>query len=419
MKEQTTEGGGNVRRVVIVGAGIAGFTAAKTLAALGSSVEIVLINGEDRIPYKRTKLSKNMVRPFARDAFALAEASWYSESGIELVNGRQVVTLDTREKSLTLDTGETLDWDAAILATGSEPVRLEGDAFSGMPVLTVRRAADVEQMLHAIEGTHDLLVIGGGVLGVEVSEQLTRMGHRVTFCIAAARVMANQLNERASADLAELLDSNGIELLLGHQITGLSLDREKIGTVIDSTNRRFDAVIACVGVRPSVELARGAGLGTRRGILVDQYLETSEPGVFAAGDAAEHARGFLSYLWHAAEYQGELAGRNAAAYLDVIPGQPKSIFDNPPFRLKCEVFDRYYFSAGVLPGVNLSSPAAADGFRLVEEEADGNRYRLFSFHDSRLVGAIMINDHDRAKSYQAAVREGWTESRVMEELKWN
>lgn len=422
MKERTTDGSDALRRVVIVGAGIAGFTAARTLAALRNGIEIVLINGEDRIPYKRTKISKNMVRPFDRDAFALAQESWYRESGIRLLNGRQVSRLDTRAKSITLDTGEELSWDAAILATGSEPVHLEGEAFSGLPVLTVRRAADVEQMLRAVERAHDLLVIGGGVLGVEVSEQLTRMGRRVTFCIGAQRPMANQLNETASADLAGLLEMNGVELLLGRQITGLSLDREKIGAVIDSAKRRFDAVIACVGVRPSIELAVGAGLKVGRGILVDQYLETSEPGVFAAGDAAEHAKGFLSYLWHAAEYQGELAGRNAAAFLDLIPGQPKSIFDNPPFRLKCEVFDRYYFSAGVLPGVNLSradAADAADAYQVVEERADGNRYRLFCYRDARLAGAIMINDHDRAKVYQKAVREGWTRGRVEEELRWN
>ncbi|WP_455382108.1 NAD(P)/FAD-dependent oxidoreductase [Salinispira pacifica] len=411
-------------RVVIVGAGIAGFTAAKTLAEAASGTRISLVNGEDRLPYKRTKISKNMVRPFERDAFALAQEPWYHESGIELLNGRTVSELDSGRRLVRLDDGREIEWDALIIATGSEPERLDVPGAEEVPVHTVRRAADVERMLAAIADAKEVLVIGGGVLGVEVCEQLARMGRRVTFCVSSARVMARQLNGVASADVAALLERNGVVLLTGTEVRSLAparagaLGADRIAAEVGSATRSFDAVVACVGVKPDVEIAERAGIRVRRGIVVNQYLETSAPGVFAAGDAAEHAGGFLSYLWHAAEYQGELAARNAAVFLNLLPGQPKSIFDNPPFRLKCEVFDRYYFSAGILPGVTLPADGAT-GLEVSEERADGGRYRCLVYRGQRLVGVIMINDHDRAKIYQKAVREGWSPERMEEELQWN
>ncbi len=432
MKEMANEFGQKFPRVVVAGAGIAGFTAAKTLASIGGAVDIVLVNGEDRLPYKRTKISKNM--PFSRDAFSLETDDWYRSNRISLLSGRKVVELDIGQKRVSLDDGQTIRWDAALLTTGSVSAPLEVPGADRVPIHTVWTAADVEHLLDATKGARRILVVGGGVLGVEVCEQFSRMGKEVVFSVSARGVMGRQLNDYASRHLARFIESNGIEIAAGKRVSALEPGRpgetnagEGITAILGNERVGVDAVVACTGVRPSVDLAVGAGIDVRRGITVNEYLETSAPGVFAAGDVAEHAQGFLSYLWHAAEYQGEIAARNAASYLGLGTQNPRSIFENPPFRLKCEVFGQYYFSAGVLPGVNTAHAAGITAARRIEEESayraveqtgSGDRYRLLWYRANRLVGVIMVNDRDRAKTYQKAVREGWAPNSVEEELKW-
>jgi NAD(P)H-nitrite reductase large subunit len=421
----------NSRRIVIVGAGIAGFSAARTLAESGWGYEIVLVNGEDRPPYKRTKVSKNIARGFGHDDFALEPEQWYRESGIRLVSGTTVEAIETETRSLRFANGEQLEWSALILATGSTPAQLELPGADSAGVYVVQTASDGERLRTGVRHAQSILIIGGGVLGVELSEQLSLLGKSVTLCAAGDRLMPRQLNRRASRTLFRLLEENRIGILMGEPVreirsvasaahTPASIPR--LGVLTSSGERSFDAVVACVGVRPSVGLAQKAGLDVRTGILVNEFLQTSSPAIFAAGDAAQHRDGFLSHLWHAAEYQGALAARNAVAFLE-SPSEPPplTIFDNPRFRLKCEVFGRYYFSAGFLPGVNVpeESGAFVDTARVeVEEEREPDRYRLYSFRNDRLSGIIMINDPDKAKTYQKAIREGWDRSRVERELAW-
>ena len=433
MKGTAEESGKNVKRVVVVGAGIAGFTAAKTLASIGRGLEIVLVNGEDRLPYKRTKISKNM--PFARDAFALENEEWYESNGVALLSGRRIVELETQRKRAILDDGQTIRWDAVVLATGSVSTPPAVPGADRVPVYTVWTAADVERLLDATKGARRILVVGGGVLGVEVCEQFSRMERDVIFCVSARGVMGKQLNAYASGHISRLLESKGIEIVTGKRfsalepgIRGEAYQAAGITALLGNDSITVDAVVACTGVQPAVELAARSGIVVRRGIAVNEYLETSVPGVFAAGDAAEHEHGFLSCLWHAAEYQGEIAAQNAAFYLGVAPAERRSLFENPPFRLKCEVFGQYYFSAGMLPGVNTAHAAAAvvggavdagPAYHAVEENGSADRYRLLWYRENRLVGVIMVNDGDHAKAYQKAVREGWEPNRLEEELGWS
>jgi NAD(P)H-nitrite reductase large subunit len=160
---------------------------------------------------------------------------------------------------------------------------------------------------------------------------------------------------------------------------------------------RFDAAVLCVGVKPDVALAEDAGLETGRGILVNDHLETSNPDIYAAGDCAEHADGSVTDLWHAAEYQGEIAAKNAAGG-DIA-------YDGLLFRLKLEVFDSYFFS--------INKPRDPLAVENVESEI-GKLYQCFFFEEDRLTGAIMVNDKERAKEYQQAVRESWEKQRVLE-----
>jgi len=377
------------RRVVIVGAGIAGFTAAKTLAEMENGTAIVLVNNEDRPPYKRTKVSKNVAAGFTRDDYALAAPDWYGSSGVQLADGRQVISIDAAAHTLTLDSGADLEWDVILLATGSTaavPTPQMDTAAGGAYV--VRTAADVDRLRRALAHAGSVLVVGGGVLGVELAEQMRLAGARVTLSIRGSRLMPRELDERASDHLSAQLAANGVRL------------------AASPAEGRFDATVYCIGSHADVRIAQQSGLAVRHGILVDRYLQTNIAGIFAAGDAAEHADGTMTHLWHAAEYQGALAARNISALLSGAADRMKP-FDNPAFRLKCEVFGHYYFSVGRLS-------EDENGSRI--EAPDGDRYRSYGFNGDRLMSVVMIDDPDRARQYQTAVREGWSRARVEEEF---
>jgi NADPH-dependent 2,4-dienoyl-CoA reductase/sulfur reductase-like enzyme len=226
------------------------------------------------------------------------------------------------------------------------------------------------------------------------------MGVQVTLAGATPQLMPRQLSLRGSEILEELLTSKGVKLRFQEEI--LSFERRKKGgfsVTMIRDNAAFDMVVFCIGVAPRKALAEAAGIQTNTGIIVNSHLMTSADGIYAAGDVAEHSGGHISYLWHAAEHQGHIAGLNAAGV--------DTLFENPPFRLKCSVFDSYFFS--------MSKPRDSLDYGLEEFELNG-RYQCFYFDGDVLHGAVMVNDSDRAKTYEQAVRERWNRDQVRSEL---
>lgn len=388
-------------RYLIIGAGIAGLTAVRAIRERDPSGSILLVSEEDRVPYKRTKISKYLARGFERDDFAMESGEWYQENHIDLAVGETVLSVDPGLHRAHLPVVGEVRWEKLVFANGSLAILPPGMEL-GRAVAVVRTASDVERLRQAVMPMKRILVAGGGVLGVEVAEQLTALGKAVVLAGRRAHLLGTHLNEEVSGTLENLLRENGVELLLNAPVTAIDIDRSRRGEVSVATPRgttRADMAVFCIGVRPNIGLARSAGLATGQGIQVDANLRTSHPDIYAAGDVAEHPGGFVSFLWHAAELQGQIAGANAAG--DLIT------HDLPPFRLKCEVFGNYFFS--------MSPPTVSEGIKVVRG-LEGSRYRALFYRDGRLCGAVMVNDKERAKSYVKAVREGWHADELDERL---
>jgi len=364
---------------VIIGAGIAGLSAASAIAEQDTGGTILLINGEDRAPYKRTKISKNIYHDFAPDAFLLNQDDWYAERAIDLKNGTLVQEIDIANHCLSLSDSTTLSWGKLIIAAGATAER-SGVGEPEPSRFTVRHIADVELLRGLAVNSSSALVVGMGVLGVEVSEQLCMMGLSVTLVGTGNRLMEKQLNDFASDHLKIRFEEAGVKLRFGHR-PGESLPKA-------------DIEVHCVGSNPDVRLARDAGIVTRNGVVVNDYLETSAPDVYAAGDITEREDGTVCHLWHEAEHQGRYAGLNAAAGR----AGTKTPCPRIPFRLKCEVFDQYYFS------INPKAAAIED----IETRERHDPYRCFYLQNGSLLGMFMINDPENAKRYEKAVRERWT-----------
>jgi NAD(P)H-nitrite reductase large subunit len=388
--------------IIVVGNGIAGFSAAKAAREKSADRSVLLVGEEDRLPYKRTKLSKSIASGFERDAFQLRPADWYASHGIELMVGRRVTAIDVEGHRLALDGGAILSWDKLVLATGATPVRPAFVPDDLPQVFLFRSAALTDRLIAALRTAQVACVVGMGVLGVEVAAELVTMNKEVRLVGDCDQLMPRQLNRTAAEMLQTEFATRGVELVFRGRVADLADGGARaLRLHLRERSLQADVCVFCVGVMPNVSLAAGAGLRVGRGILVDERMGTSHPDVYAAGDVSEHTDGTVTGLWHAAESQGGIAGANAVGGDLTNPGLP--------FRLKCEVFGRYFFSVGKPP------EKAADGFDL-EEHTTGSMYRCLYLRDGLLHGVVMVDDADRAKAYERAVRERWTRERTLREL---
>jgi NAD(P)H-nitrite reductase large subunit len=392
--------------VAIVGGGIAGYTAAAAVAAREKSQSIVLITDEDRIPYRRTKISKRLAEGFSTNELALQSADWYHRHSMDIRIDSRVFSIDPKNRSLTLEHGDTLRWNNLILATGAAAVAPNlpgfGEGMRQGRIFTLRTANEAERLRAAAVGRKSALIAGAGVLGIEVAEQLQKMGLQVTLVEKRNRVMAADLDEEASTLLEELLRSRGIRLYTGKRVLSLTVDQPDHVTIeLDGDRMHADRAVFCLGSVPRYDLARAAGLTVGNGILVDRFLCTSHPRIYAAGDAAVHTDRSSTHLWHAAESQGDVAGANVCG--------EQLRFPNAPFRLKMEAFGHYFFSMK-WPGNGLKQPVQEMRRR------SGSVYQSISFLNGRVWGVVMIDDKPRAEAYKQAVSSRYSQGQAVRDL---
>jgi NAD(P)H-nitrite reductase large subunit len=372
---------------IVIGAGIAGIKAAETIRKFDISGKILMINAEDRMPYKRTSISKRLSAGFQKEELALKPDEWFVQQTIEMVFG-EVTQILLPTKQITID-NQVIRWNKLVLCVGSKPVEIDSDHNKSAGIFYFRNAADVDIIRSQINRNDEIVVIGGGVQGIELTEQMLLLGNKVSLIHHDNFLMNRYFDGFMSDHLHNLLTENGVKVFL----------KTKVKTILKTDNQGFtietdqnipvhcDKIIVSIGTRPDIDLAKLAGLKTNKGILVDLFLLTSHPDVYAAGDVAEHPDGLVTGLWHAAEKQGVIAGANAA-------GQNMQ-FENTIFRLKLNAFNQYYFSVNP----KISDP---DSESMVIRK-DEKYYRFF-FNENCLQGALMMNDKDNAKSLEEAVR---------------
>lgn len=381
---------------IIIGAGIAGFKAAEAIRQHDDESSLLLINGEDRKPYKRTRINKRLVNGFEAEQFALANADFYDNRQITLI--QDVVTnINLNSKTLLTERKRKLAWDKLVIATGSssrQPV-LKGNGKRNVRFL--RQAEDAEELINDLKRVEKVIVGGGGVQGIEMVDQLLRMGKQVTLVHNGMQLMNRHLDRHLAEMLHQMMEQRGVSIICNESVTGISKTSNdkylvKIGDIIQQIT---DLVVFNVGSQPNIDLAKAVGLSTNRGILVNEFLQSSHPDVYAAGDVAEHPGGFISGLWHASEHQGNIAGNNLVGI--------KTKYDQKAFRLKMEVFDQFFFSMNIP-----DNPEKADS-EIVEKD---NKYLRFFYLNGQLNGMLMLNDKENAKKYEQAVREKWDKNKV-------
>jgi 3-phenylpropionate/trans-cinnamate dioxygenase ferredoxin reductase subunit len=303
------------RTFAIVGASLAGAKAAETLREDGFDGRLVLLGAEEERPYERPPLSKDYLRGEAERAAAYVhEAGFYAEHDIELRTGTEVTGLDAGAGELELVGGERLAYDRLLLATGAAPrrLRLPGAELDG--VLELRSMADSDALRGRVDEGGRLVVIGAGWIGSEVAASARQRGMDVTVVAPEAVPLERVLGPEVGGIYGDLHRDHGVELRMEVGVASLEGDgRVERVRLRDGATIVCDAVVVGVGAAPRTALAEAAGLAVDNGVLVDGRLETSVPGIFAAGDVANHLHPVLGRLrvehWDNALHQGPAAAR--------------------------------------------------------------------------------------------------------------
>ncbi len=376
--------------LVIVGNGMAAARLVDELArrALGRYA-IAVIGAEPRLAYNRVLLSSVLAGETDSRDIELKPASWWRERGVTLKYGCVVTEIDVGRRELKIENEESMAFSKLVVATGSSALRLEMPGADLSGVHTFRDSRDVDLLLTLAAQKKRVVVVGGGLLGLEAAYGLAKAGASVTLIHLMDRLMERQLDAPAAELLKSLVERKRIRVLLNAQTARLRGETRVEGVeLVDGRVIDADAVIFAAGIRPNVALAREAGIAVNRGILVNDSMQTSATDIFALGECAEH-RGICYGLVEPAYEQGgvlarHLAGGNAAYRGSVVATNLK-------------VSGVSVFSAGDFRGGDGSES-------VVLSDPRRGTYKKLVIANGRLSGAVLVGDVTDALWYLELIR---------------
>jgi NADPH-dependent 2,4-dienoyl-CoA reductase/sulfur reductase-like enzyme/nitrite reductase/ring-hydroxylating ferredoxin subunit len=301
------------RSIVIVGGGAAGNAAAEMLRQEGCTGTITMLSADDSLPCDRPNLSKNYLAGSAPEEWIpLRSAEFYREQRIDLKLNARVVDIDTVAHQVQLEDSRRLDYDALLLATGAEPLRLAIPGADLAHVHYLRTWADSRALVAAAQSARRAVVIGASFIGLEVAASLRARQVDVQVVGRESVPMEPVLGAKVGVFIRQLHEQHGVTFHLG--TTPMSIDEDGV-TLTNGRKLEADLVVIGIGVRPAIALAEKAGLAVDRGVVVDSYLQTSVAGIYAAGDIArwpDRLSGDRIRVehWVVAERQGQVAARN-------------------------------------------------------------------------------------------------------------
>lgn len=389
------------QRLVVVGNGMAGLRFLEELVALASDrFAITVIGAEPHPAYNRVLLSPLLAGAIGEADVRLKARDWYELHGIELRCGSPAVGLDPTLKFVTLADGAQLDFDACVLATGSDPIRLNlpGNMLPG--VMTFRALGDVAAMTERARSGCRAVVIGGGLLGIEAAYGLARAGVPVTLLHLMDRLMERQLDTEGARLLRIAIESKGIDIILGAETARFVGDQHLEAVELkDGRTLPCDLAVMAIGVSPSKALATTAGLETARGIIVDDNLQTSSPAVYALGECAQH-RGTCYGLV-------EPAYEQARVLASLLTGRPAA-YAGSLLATNLKVSGVPVFSAGDFDG--------RDAEPIVLSDEGAGTYRKLVVRDGVLAGVVMVGDTTDSLWYLDKIRCGEPIAHLRESL---
>jgi 3-phenylpropionate/trans-cinnamate dioxygenase ferredoxin reductase component len=318
------------RRVefLLIGGFASGYAAAE-LRKRGADAEILLVGREPEPPYERPPLTKEYLRGEAQreDAY-VNPVSWYEENGVELRTGTNVMSLDAEARTVKLQGGEEVEFEKALLATGANVNILRVDGSNLDRIHYMRTFGNSDNIREEAESADRVVVVGGSFIACEVAASLKSKGTDCALVMREEVALSRNFGEEGGRWFHDLLESKGIEIHAGETLAAFEGDKHAGAVVTESGNKvEGDMVVVGAGVTPDVMLAQRAGLEVDDGVICDETLQTSVPGIYAAGDICSyqsvvHGRRLRVEHWDVAMQQGQHVGRSLlgeAKPYDVVP----------------------------------------------------------------------------------------------------
>jgi 3-phenylpropionate/trans-cinnamate dioxygenase ferredoxin reductase subunit len=366
--------------VIIVGAGHAGVQAAASLREEAFDGPVVLIGEENEWPYHKPPLSKTFIKDTEAKPQPLRGEAFYSGSAIDYRPGLHVDGIDLAGRRLQIAGGAPLPFDHLILATGSRPRHLPLPGIDLDGVVSLRTIADARIIRELSSTCEDVVILGGGFIGLEIAATLRAGGRNVTVVEAVDRLLGRVVAPVIGGHVRQRLEEIGVRILTGTTVARLEGADGRVCAAVTSSGEHLPAqlVIVGIGVVPNIELAEAAGIATGNGIRIDQQMRTSQPQVLAIGDVASYRHWFtggdvrLESVQNATD-QARLAARTIVGHANAYSAVPWFWSDIGDMKLQM---------VGLTTG--------ADGHVVVGEAAD-NKFSVYHFAGDRLAAIESVN----------------------------
>lgn len=367
-------------KYLIIGSGVAGFTAARELAKAEPAPEIHLYNAESVPYYPRPRLWEFIAGKIEAEKLIFQPKEWYAGQGIHLHSNLRASHIEPAEHRVRFSDGSRDNYDQLLLACGANPFTppLPGIDLPG--VFTLRTLQDARNISAHASDIDDIIVIGGGLLGLETANSLRIKGKNVIVLEFMSHLLPRQLDQQGSQVLQSYLESLGLQIINGAQTEAIRQENDRLVIHLkDGRQLHTGQVIFSAGIRPRLELALDAGIESTKGVLVDDYLQTSADGIFAAGDVCEH-NGIVYGIIPAAMEQARAAAKNmlsqqSARYQGTLPAT----------RLK--------IAGAEFNTLGDANPEDDSGVKVIRlQQPDNGIYRRLNLRDGKISGAILLGE---------------------------
>jgi nitrite reductase (NADH) large subunit len=383
---------------VIIGASAAGIQAAEDIRRLDAQGQITVLSAEKHYPYSRCLISRYVEGKLAPADLQFRTGHFFEDWGVRGLLNTLVERIDPQTKQVHCADKSVIPYDKLLLATGARPATLRIPGVQLNNVFTFHTMEDAERIVTAAKIGENVVVLGGGFAGLEAAYALVRSGKKVTVVERAGQILPNQLDPAGSRIIHEDLAHSGVKIILNSSVSEI-LGGSSVHSVAltDHSILPADIVVLATGIRPNKELAEAAGLATNRGIIVNEFMQTSNPDIYAAGDVIEiedvaTGRRVSSATWFNAVLQGKYAGFNMAGhrrpYSDAVGIQNAVQFHHVP---------------AISFGQTLVGVEDTDEYEVITLETAGV-YRKLVLKENKLCGMIFVGDIAKAGFYAAIIR---------------
>jgi nitrite reductase (NADH) large subunit len=361
-------------KYIIIGNGVAGVEAALAIRNNDMGGEIIIVSEENNLLYYRPRLIDYISGSVTFEKILSYKESIYEEKNIKNILGTRIVDIDKYKKEIKDEKGKVYKYDKLLLALGANPFIPPTNGNEKEGVFSLRTKEDAGKINSYCKGLKNVLVIGGGLLGIETANSLLKIVESVTVVEYFDRLLPRQLDAEGSKILQDKLSDKGINFILGDTVKEIQ-GEDKVNKVILNSGKEInvDAVIYSIGIRCRLDLAKQADINVNKGILVTENMETSADDIYAAGDVIE-LKGSLFGQWMPAKQQGNIAGINMSG--------TKTEYKIAPIETRLKITDISLFSVG--------SFDSKEGDVKVSKE-DGI-YRKLVIKDGNIIGAIIMGD---------------------------